>query len=63
MYRDNKETETEEHRQNRIKKSKEWKTQEVECCNKKMSRGSLSAHRKTKKHIENSSRLTENIQT
>ena len=59
MYQDKKDTETEEHKQNRIKKSKEWKTEKVECkcCNKKISRGSLSEHNKTKKHIENSSKL------
>jgi hypothetical protein len=59
MYQDKKDTETEEHKQNRIKKSKEWKKEKVECkcCNKKISRGSLSDHNKTKKHIENSSKV------
>jgi hypothetical protein len=59
MYQAKKETETEEHKQNRIKKSKERKTEKVECkcCNKKISRGSLSEHNKSKKHIENSSKV------
>ena len=59
MYQDKKDTETEEHKQNRIKKSKDWKSQIVicECCNKKISRGSLSEHNKTKKHIENRSKV------
>jgi hypothetical protein len=59
LYQVKKETETEEHKQNRTMVSKKWKSQKVECkcCNIKISRNSLSDHNKTKKHIENSSKL------
>lgn len=53
MYQQKKETETDEHKQNRIKISKEWKSQVVECCGKKMKRSSLSEHKKTQLHIKN----------
>lgn len=48
-----KETETEEHIQNRKQKAKERKSKIVVCCGKEMKAGSLSEHKKTQSHIKN----------
>jgi len=53
MYQQKKETETEEHIQNRKQKAKERKSKIVVCCGKKMTAGSLSEHKKTQLHIKN----------
>ena len=53
LYLLKKENETEEERQHRKQVQKERKSQIVECCETKMTRNSLTAHKKTKKHIEN----------
>jgi hypothetical protein len=53
LYLLKKENETEEERQHRKQVQKERKSQIVECCGTKMTRNSLTAHKKTKKHIEN----------
>jgi hypothetical protein len=53
MYQQKKETETEEHIQNRKKKAKERKSKIVVCCGKEMTQGYLSAHQKTPLHIKN----------
>jgi len=52
LYLLKKEFETEEERQHRKQVQKERKSQIVECCETKMTRNSLTAHKKTKKHIE-----------
>jgi hypothetical protein len=52
LYLLKKENETEEERQHRKQVQKERKSQIVECCGTKMTRNSLTAHKKTKKHIE-----------
>jgi hypothetical protein len=50
-----KETETDEHKQNRSMVSKQWKSQKVECkcCGIEMTRNSLYGHVKTTKHLVN----------
>jgi hypothetical protein len=53
MYLLKKESETEEERHHRKQAQKERKSQIVECCGTKMTRNSLTSHKKTKKHIEN----------
>jgi hypothetical protein len=53
MHQQKKETETDEHIQNRKQKAKEWKSKIVVCCGKEMKRSSLSEHQKTQLHIKN----------
>ena len=53
MHQQKKETETDEHIQNRKQTAKEWKSQIVVCCGKEMKRNSLSEHQKTQTHIRN----------
>jgi hypothetical protein len=53
LYQQKKEKETEEDKEHRKKVQKERNQQQVECCGKVMTRKSLTAHKKTKKHIEN----------
>ena len=55
LYEVKKETETDEHKQNRIIMSKQWKSQKVECecCGIEITRNSLVAHKKTTKHRVN----------
>ena len=55
LYEVKKETETDEHKQNRIMVSKQRKSQKVECkcCGKEITRNSLVDHKKTTKHRVN----------
>ena len=53
MYQQKKETETEEHIQNRKQKAKKRKSKIVVCCGKEITAGSLSEHKKTQLHIKN----------
>ena len=63
LYEVKKETETDEHKQNRIKVSKQWKSQKVECefCGIEITRSSLNDHKKTKKHIVNAAAAAANL--
>jgi hypothetical protein len=63
VYQLKKETETEEHKQNRIIVSKQWKSQKVECkcCRLEITRNSLSGHLKTTKHLVNAAAAAANL--
>ena len=62
LYEQKKEKETEEDKQYRKNVQKKRNQQLVECCGRVMTRKSLTAHKKTKKHIQNNSGISSEVE-